>query len=85
MKKLYEFTGYVKYSVVVAADSEEAARKAFNALGEDWPSSGDKIGPDNPSDVELFDVREITGLRGDKGWTEEEMMDIYNDDAHIVA
>ena len=85
MKRLFEFVGYVKHAVVIAADNQEDAQAAFTALGEDWPSAGECIGPDGNESVELADEREISGLRDDIQWTESDLAEIYNDAAHIVA
>ncbi len=71
-KKLYEFTGFVKHSVCIAADNEESAREAFVALGDNWPITGDEIGPDNAKDVDLLDIRDIDG-------------GVYEDVAHVVV
>ncbi len=81
-KKLFEFTGCVTYSVVVAAEEEDSARKAFNKLGNNWPEYGDLIGPDNAEDVELCDVRNIE-VDGDE--TEDDMNECYVNFAHVVV
>ena len=76
--KLYEFTGYVLHSIVVAANSEEEARKA---LGDNWAKKGDEIGVD-VKDVDLCDIREIeypSYLDNDG------MKQVYDDLAHIVV
>ena len=82
MKKLYEFTGHVTHSVVVAADSEEDARKAFEALGDNWASKGDEIGADDVKDVELCDIRDI---EYPEYLDDDVMKQVYDDLAHIVV
>ncbi len=82
MKKLYEFTGYVTHSVVVAADSEESAKKAFEALGANWACTGDEIGPDDVNDVELCDIRDIDGV---DHLEPDDLKEVYEDVAHVVA
>ena len=53
MKKLYEFTAVVSCGYVVAADNEDAARKAVETFEHAWFDSGDIIGV---SDVKLVCV-----------------------------
>jgi hypothetical protein len=36
MKKLYEFSGHLRYGIVIAANDEKSARKALEKLGQDW-------------------------------------------------
>ncbi len=53
--KLYEFTAMAQCAVVVAAESEEEARKEVDSLERAWFETGDFIGI---SDIELIDSRE---------------------------
>ena len=82
MKKLYEFTGYVTHSVVIAADNEESAKKAFEALGANWACTGDEIGPDDVKDVELCDVRDV---EKEDFWDDDDLKQVYDDLAHVVV
>jgi hypothetical protein len=54
-KKLFEFTAHVRCAAVVAADTEEEARKAIETWERAWFETGDVVGV---VDVDLFDVRE---------------------------
>jgi hypothetical protein len=56
-KKLYEFTGYRKYAIVVAADSEAQATGALEALGDTWSDEADDIGFCGAEDLDLVEVR----------------------------
>ena len=56
MKKLYEFSAMLQCHYVVAADSEEAARKAIETYERARFEEGDFIGV---SDVTLDNVREV--------------------------
>ena len=58
MKKLYEFSAMVEVDIVVAANSEEEARKEIELLDSaGWLAVGDK--QEYISNVDLFDIREI--------------------------
>jgi len=56
-KKLYEFSALVQFNYVVAADSEESARKAIDGFEKAWCDSGDFI---CVSDVSLSSVRQVS-------------------------
>ena len=58
MKKLYEFSAMVEVDIVVAANSEEEARKEIELLDSaGWLAVGDK--QEYISNIDLFDIREI--------------------------
>lgn len=67
--KLYEFTAMARCDLVVAAESEEEARKEVDSLERAWFETGDFM---DISDVELIDVREPKS-------------DDLKDEAHIVV
>lgn len=67
--KLYEFDAMARCIVVVAAESEEIARKEVDSLERAWFETGDFI---EISDVELVDTREPKS-------------DDLEDEAHIVV
>lgn len=57
MKRLYEFTALIHVSVVVAADSEHAARDELDSWGHGaWYTSGEATDPTN---IELEGVRDL--------------------------
>ena len=71
-KQLYEFTGYRTYGIVIAADTEEAAKKELKKLGNDWSNYAEDIGFNSVDSLELVDVRDPTS-------------DDLEDEAHIVV
>ena len=58
-KKLYEYVGYRKYAIVVAADCEADAMRAVEAL-DTWGNLAEDIGFTPASDLELVDIRRPT-------------------------
>jgi hypothetical protein len=72
MKKLYEFTALLKYSCIVAAESEELARAEIQDYESAWHEIGELVGV---VDVDLFDVREA----------DSQDESILNDLAHVVG
>lgn len=56
MSKLYEFSGLVRYSAVIYADSEEEARKEVETWENAWHDTGEIA---EVVDVDLVDVREL--------------------------
>ncbi len=54
-KKLYEITAYVRFAVVVWADSEERALKAVETWEHAWDANADLI---EVCDVGVVDVRD---------------------------
>lgn len=54
--KLYEFSAVLSYNVVVAAESEEAAREEIHTWEKTFTRKGEFI---ELNSVELFDVREV--------------------------
>lgn len=79
--KLFEFVGYCKWAVVIAADTEAKAKAALKALDSDgntWANVAEEIGFDAAADLELVDIRETT---------EEQRRDpeLLAEAAHIVV
>lgn len=70
MKKLYEITAMVTYSVVISAESAEAALAHVESWEHAWDASADLIGV---SDVEVADVRDPISA------------DTLDDEAHEVV
>ena len=61
--KIYEYVGYCKWAITVAANSEAEADAAVEALDRDgntWANVAAEIGFDVASDLELVDVRPTT-------------------------
>ena len=81
-KKLYEFVGHSTHAVVIAADDETPARRAFEALGSNWTNVGDEIGADDVKDVELSHVREV---KIPDFLDDDDIKQVYDDLAHIVV
>lgn len=69
--RLYEITAMVKYSVVIAALSEEDAMKHVKSWEQSWPQTAEftEVG-----DVEVLDEREMTVSGND-----------WNDEAHDIT
>lgn len=63
-RKLYEYSTLVKVHVVVAAESEEAARAELDKTlsPEGWCRVGDII---NTTDIDLFDERALASEEDD--------------------
>lgn len=59
-KKLYEFIGYRKYTVVIAAPDKEAAIKAAKGLRDEWLNWADEIGCDTLDTEDILDIRPVT-------------------------
>ncbi|MCP4402695.1 MAG: hypothetical protein GY801_36015 [bacterium] len=59
--KLYEFTGYRKYSVVVAAEDEETAVKTAKDFRDEWLGAcgADEIGFEELDIDDILDVRDV--------------------------
>ena len=58
--KLFEFTGYIKYAVVVGAQTEDKAKKEMLKLSEnDFWDAVEFIGADGAKEYELFDIRKL--------------------------
>lgn len=80
-KKLFEFVGYKKYAIVVAANTEIEARRSLEALdyrGSTWGNRADEVGFSMACDLDLTEVRALTDeQRRDNGLLAEV--------SHIIA
>jgi hypothetical protein len=72
LRKLFEISAMVSYSVVIAAETREAALEHVKTWEHAWDSSSDLIGV---SDVEIIDVREPGS----------QDRDVLEDEAHEVV
>lgn len=58
-KKLYEFVGFRKYGIVIAANDLKTATLAAKRLKDDWLNWADEIGCDTLDTEDVFDVRPV--------------------------
>ena len=72
MKKLYEFSALLEFSVIVATDNEKAAREEIENYERAWIDTGDFIGV---NDVDLIDSND----------PDSQDKDVLNDLAHVIV
>jgi len=55
-KPCFIFRGYVEHRIVIAADDQQAARKALDRLGHNWTQAGGEHERQASATLELIEI-----------------------------